>query len=94
MAAGFASGLAGAGAGVVTGGVALGAAVVVAGGAAPFASSGAPHALAERAKQPIDIEPSTEICIEALRFAVLLPGSFDLARTYSNPAGDRLFSEP
>jgi hypothetical protein len=63
MASGFASGLAGA----VAGGVTPGAAAVVAGGVAALGSSGAAHALAERAKQPIDIAPSTEICIEALR---------------------------
>jgi hypothetical protein len=65
------------GAGAVAGGAALDAAAVVTGGAALLAdvgpaSSGAPQALVEKAKPmiEIEIEPSNEVRITALRFAV------------------------
>jgi hypothetical protein len=49
---------------------AAGAPLDAAGGARAPSSSGALHALEERATQTIDTEPSTEIRIERLRFAV------------------------
>jgi len=70
---------------------AAGAAPVPAAGRA-LASSGAPHAPVETTKPTIEIEPSTEVRIEPLRFAVLLPReSFDHSPSYSNRSAIGLF---